>query len=852
MDPNSGRKKNVTGNGKGVSKRGSGLGTGPVGRSDGYAGRTGSSGGQTGPQGGYRPGSSPRPSQGERPHSERPPQGGGQRSSGGMGFSPRMILAVIVVIILLVALRSCFYGKSGDSGSSAQYQPAQTTQTTAPVQPTQQAATPAPAQTANTGYSNSDLYSLLGFSGNNVSEGWSMNQANTASLNTEVAAEAREKRTQILGNGQDTVTIMVYMCGTDLESKSGMASKDIQEICSADLSDNVNVIIFTGGCKSWKINGISNSVNQIYKAERGSLRQLVADAGSGAMTDPNTLTAFIQWCAQNYPANRNDLIFWDHGGGSISGYGYDEKNTYAGSMTLAGINKALANAGVTYDFIGFDTCLMATLENALLCSKYADYMVASEETEPGIGWYYTEWLTSLSNDTSQPTVTTGKNIVDGFVDQCARQCSGQKATLSLTDLSELQMTVPEKLSAFSENTAELIRSDNYKTVSNARAGAREFAASNRIDQIDLVDFADAVGTDPAKELCDALLGAIKYNRTSSNMTNSYGLSIYFPYNRASKVDSVASIYQEIGMDEEYARCIKSFAGIETSGQISSGGAYSPISSILGGSYGSYGDGMTVGSDAIGSLLAAFLGGGRSVGDISLSDAGYMTDSSSFDYESAADYIAANQFDPTALEWKQDASGDYLLQITPDKWDLIQSLQMNMFYKTDEGYIDLGLDNIYEFTDDGYLKADTEGTWVSIDGQPVAYYYESTIIENGVRTITGRVPAYLNGERVNLIIVFEDDNYGYIAGASYDYAGQETETVPKALTELAEGDQIDFICDFYSFNGEYLDSYYLGDETMIYSPDWIVSDTYVGGEAVVTYMLTDIYAAEYWTEPVTVG
>ena len=88
------------------------------------------------------------------------------------------------------------------------------------------------------------------------------------------------------------------------------------------------------------------------------------DAGTVPMTDPNTLTSFIKWCAKNFPANRNQLIFWDHGGGSISGYGYDEKFKSSGSMNLAEINQALKKSGVTFDFVGFDACLMATLETA--------------------------------------------------------------------------------------------------------------------------------------------------------------------------------------------------------------------------------------------------------------------------------------------------------------------------------------------------------------------------------------------------------------------------------------------------------------------------------------------------------
>ena len=145
------------------------------------------------------------------------------------------------------------------------------------------------------------------------------------SADTSVAAGSRDKRTTILGNNTDEMTIMVYMCGTDLESKSGMASSDLQEMAAATLSDNINLIVYTGGCKQWQINGISNSVNQIYQIKDGKLNRLEADKGNKVMTDPATLTEFINYCTANFPANRNELIFWDHGGGSVTGYGYDEK-----------------------------------------------------------------------------------------------------------------------------------------------------------------------------------------------------------------------------------------------------------------------------------------------------------------------------------------------------------------------------------------------------------------------------------------------------------------------------------------------------------------------------------------------
>ena len=826
MEPNnSGRKRNITGTVT-VHKKGSAVGGGPVGRQDGYAGRKAASScgsGRAGSTGG----------------------GTGLSLPGGRGG---LLIAIIVILLgggggLTAFLTGGLGGGSDDdysSGYEQSYDPDYST--TAASQNT--------AAQANTG---GNLASALytGYTGNNgLSSGWDTD-SNVGVLNKEVASGTPAKRTQIIGNGQDVITFMVYMCGTDLESKSGMASNDLMEMAKANLSDKINIIVYTGGCSGWKTSGISNRVNQIYKVENGQLKQLVADDGDKPMTDPATLTAFIKYCKENYPANRNNLIFWDHGGGSITGYGYDEKHKSSGSMNLTGINKALKDAGMTFDFIGFDACLMATLETGFMASNYADYLIASEETEPGIGWYYTDWLNKLSQDTSMPTVEIGKNIVDGFIDECKRKCGRQKTTLSVVDLAELSYTVPDKLNKFSVNTADIIKSDDYKLVADARVDAREFAVSSKIDQIDLVNFANEIGTQEAKELSSSLLSAVKYNRTSGSMTNAYGISIYFPYKKTSSVSSAVNTYSLIGMDDEYGKCIQSFAGLESSGQITAGGAMSPVGSLLG----SFTGGGLSGSDAIGNLLGAFLGG-RSVPGVENAD--YMQDETVFNVDQAANYVAENQFDSSKLVWQKDGD-DYVMAIEDDQWALIKSLQENLFVDDGEGYIDLGLDNVYHFTDNGLLIGDKSKAWMAIDGQPVAYYYEDTTVdvETGTVYTYGRVPVLIDSQRANLIIVFEIDmsnedpetaTKSYIAGARFDYVDGETEAVAKGVTEIEPGSLIEYVADYYTYDDVYDGSYVLSD-AIEYSEDMEISDVIIDQDCKTTYLLTDIYAQEYWTPAV---
>lgn len=814
-----GRKKNVTGGGSGVHRRGEALGGGPVVNSGGIGSGPSSQGG-----------------------------GGPQRSG---GRSP--LFMIIIVLVLLLGGGgglSSFLGGGSSDPDTTQYQ----TTTSQPQTSTSTGVSGSTSSGSSAGSSLSMLGSLLGggyssyqgaSSGANAA--WSGDN-NTGRLNTSVSDKARAKRTVIKGDGTDTATIMVYMCGADLESRSGMASRDLQEMLAASVGDNVNLIIYTGGAKQWQNNVVSSSTNQIYQIKNGKLAVLNDNVGNVPMTRPDTLSGFINYAANAFPANRNILIFWDHGGGSTGGYGYDEKFQSAGAMSLAGINTALKNGGVNFDFVGFDTCLMATVENALVVSNYADYLVASEETEPGVGWYYTDWLSAISKDPSIATTDLSKIIIDTFTDACAKTCPGQKTTLSLIDLAELSQTVPTELAEFSKDTSEMINGDDFKTVSNARSGSREFAQS-RIDQVDIIDFANRMGTQEAKDLAAVLRDSIKYNRTSSNMTNAYGLSIYFPYRTGStnKVTAMVDTYEDIGMDEDYVKCISSFAGMGTSGQVAAGGASSAMPSLFGELSGTSPSG-TQSAEMITQLLTAFLSSDYSNAGLSSSTASLL--GRSIDVEKAANYIAKNQFDASALFWTTNEAGEDVISLTEDQWGMVQDLELNVYYDDGEALVDLGLDNVFDFDDNGNLKAQTDKTWISIDGQVVAYRVVDIQGTEDSYAITGRVPCLINGDRAELILVFDSDNEdGYVAGAKFDYVEGETETVAKNLTELQAGDKIDFLCDAYDYDKTFDGAYYLGEPMTVQGDmsDMKISNTYLGdGDVYVMYRFTDIYGQNYWT------
>ena len=728
-----------------------------------------------------------------------------------------------------------------------------------------------------------------------------------------VVGEARAKRVVPKGNGKDTVTVMIYMCGTDLESKYGMGTSDLGEMVKATIDHKVNVIVETGGCRAWKNNIVSSSVNQIYQVQTGGLRRLESDFGKSYMTDPDNLASFIQYCKKNFPADRNILIFWDHGGGSLSGYGYDEKQgsgfgVSADTMTLPEIKAALQKGGCVFDWIGFDACLMATLETAMVCNDYADYMIASEESEPGTGWYYTDWLTQLSKNTSVSTESIGKTIVDTFVTASQRAQANAQVTLSVVDLAKMSGTVPQALRNFSAATTNLIKGNNYKQIADARANARQFARQSRINQVDMIDLCERIGTAESKTLAAALKGCVAYNK--STMTRAYGVSVYFPYETLNGVKNAINTYNNLGIDSEYTKCIQSFASVGQGGQFASSasqqgyGSYSSggdlLSTLLGGfmdsgSYGSSGSSPYGSSSPLGSLLGDYT---TSAGSGSYS-AGNSVDASTI-------YDLLNAFSgrsmPAALDWVDtdlvaskaldisenrldparitiiDRNGHRALYLTDEEWDLIETATLNIFVDDSKGgYIDMGYDNVLftDETDDNYLLLDYDGLWMCVDGHPAAFYMTETYVtEDGTVETYGRIPAKITGKRdrnadkdgvlkvdgalsgekvsgsetvemmVNLLVHIVDDDVE-ILGAYPLYDGT-VDTEAKGLIPILKCDKIQLLCDYYTSEGAYEGSYTLGKAFTAGNSLTVDYREIDNKDISVSCRLTDIYGNVYWT------
>ena len=672
--------------------------------------------------------------------------------------------------------------------------------------------------------------------------------SNTSSDNSNLVvnnSNAREKFTKIIGNGEDDVTVMVYMIGTDLESSYGCASNDLQEMNYADINGNLNVVIETGGCNKWNNNVVSSKAIQRYALNSEGFFRLQDNVGNEAMTSPDVLTDFIKYSADNFPANRYMLILWDHGGGSVTGYGYDEKFPYAGSISPDEVGKALKDSGVKFDFVGFDACLMANLETALAIEPYADYLIGSEETEPGGGWDYTGWLNALDNNTSISTVELSKIIIDDYVADSRKTAGNSAITQSIIDLGELVANISTPIQTFSKATANKLESDQYNEIAIARGNTKEFSKSANLDQVDLIDLANKFDVDGSKELVKGIKSAIKYNKTA-NINNAYGISAYFPYSSLSKMNEMVKIYNNINIDEEYTNVVKSFATFASSGQIATqygnNSSTSLFDILMDNNY--YNDYSYSSDDYYDIFNNAYGNSGyNSYGSIFGNGYDNWLDSSMLNLVS--NYFGRGKIVDSKELNVIEKDGQRVVSLDEQQWSLIDNVLLNIFVDDGEGYIDLGLDNVFDWTNDGDLIVDSDGTWLTLNNHLVSYYMVSDeyVNENNYQTI-GKIPAYLNGQRVDIMVSFTPEHpYGLVEGAKLVY--EDSDSQQKGLIEINDGDEIKFVCNYYTYDGKFVDEYKLGD-TLIISGDLELYNSYVDENLLYAYCFKDVYGNKLWT------
>ena len=617
---------------------------------------------------------------------------------------------------------------------------------------------------------------------------------------TESTAETKEtKETQETQGSKPQAkwSVFVYLCGTDLESQGGAGTDNLLELEKVQYSDDVNFIIQTGGTAAWQNDVVDADHLQRFKSDEDGLT-LVGERKLASMGDPDTLSDFLTWGIKKYPADNYMVLFWNHGGGSVAGVEFDEVYDYD-SLTLPELSEAFEKVGQQFEVVGFDACLMSTLENAETLQPYAHYMVASEEYEPGGGWDYTNWTQYLMDNPNSDGEKIGRAICDTYYEKCTVYGEDSMATLSVVDLAK----IPDLSAAFDSMAGEMteITSDITRLQTFVRGAIRaenfggnteEEGYTNMVDLGDLTVNTKSVVSQTAENVLGALFKAVIYEVHGSTRAHANGLAVFFPL--AVTADECDS-YAQIATSGNYLRFI----------------------------------------DVV-------------VADWSISD-------STTPVNPKIVLPAENDYSVTADQYLMDFTsyisddGYYYLEFT-EGMPSVQSVMFNFYYMDyDYGeYMFMGTDNdVIGDWDNGVFFDNFRGVWPALNG----YYVVMNLIEEGDDYNLYSIPIKLNGEETNLRAAYiwtsEDTGHFEVYGC---WSGLDTDTGMSArdIIQLKDGDEITILMDGQNWDTGETVQYEIGS-FVVDGPVVLEETELFDGDYLFEYEITDVFGQKYTSDPI---
>jgi hypothetical protein len=332
-------------------------------------------------------------------------------------------------------------------------------------------------------------------------------------------------------------TVMVYVNAKNNLEKYGL--RDLNEMEKIGSTDQVKVAVELGRIKGYDSSDGDWLGQRRYIIQKDSdmskiTSPVLQDIPKADMGDWKHLVEFVAWAKQNAPAKRYMLVVWNHGSGwdkkrsqvVINGISYDDET--GNHMTTQDMASALSAMGKV-EVYASDACLMQMAEVAYQIKDHADYIVASEETEPADGYTYDTLLGPLVAKPGMSAQELAKLTADSYTAHYAS--INQGATQSSVKASALA----KLLGMVSAWTDAVVAANESAVVKSARAAAQKFYYSNNKDLLHFVRLVNAGSQDAAVKAKGAELErfikdeVISANAvTGSKYKDAYGLAVYIP------------------------------------------------------------------------------------------------------------------------------------------------------------------------------------------------------------------------------------------------------------------------------------------------------------------------------------
>lgn len=322
--------------------------------------------------------------------------------------------------------------------------------------------------------------------------------------------------------------VFVYMAGDDWKEGglSSVVDEDLREmgrgVAAARLrSTRVRVV---AQCDR---RGPSVTQRVVFDPDGDGEGRVVAAAPRNLNTgDPANLVDFLRWALQQGPADRTLVVLWGHGSGyddtdiyasaaagddrflavlarrklgffqtthrrrvgellANRGYGFDDSSQdfldtsdlrrALGEVFRARRHPASAGDGrAPLDALAFDACLMACAEVATELTDVADYLISSQDTEPGDGWPYGESLPALQPCADDEAVrAVVSSLARVYVESYEQRSATTASVLDCAGVVPVQAAVARWVAALnaalgSARTARATRGAWFTAASTAR------------------------------------------------------------------------------------------------------------------------------------------------------------------------------------------------------------------------------------------------------------------------------------------------------------------------------------------------------------------------------------------------
>ncbi len=273
-----------------------------------------------------------------------------------------------------------------------------------------------------------------------------------------------------------------------------------------------------------------------FSGEDTTITYEETELGFGLWT---TFRDFLLWVEAEYPSENLAVVMWDHGS-AWSGLCSDD--TDGSRMYGPDLTRALKEAAVEIDVLGFDACSMSSMERMydVSLAGVADYVVASEELVPGNGFAYDLMFQPVIDDPSRSADDVAGDMVQGWEEYWGQSQRVNLAAIDMDAYAELLTVFRGWVGDMSAGIDELSKAYN-------RALKHAYASCGTQYQVDIQDFAELLlgelekgGTteasvaliDSTRTLVESVEDAVVALSTSAVTRDTHGLTIWWGWHGA--------------------------------------------------------------------------------------------------------------------------------------------------------------------------------------------------------------------------------------------------------------------------------------------------------------------------------